>query len=199
MPSKSPSKRETFRHGNLPEALVDAALERLEAEGVEAISLRDLAGDAGVNHRAVYRHFPDKLSLLALVAERGWQQLALRLKRATAGKAAGEAALVAASVGLFQFGRERPNLFHLMGGARINTGDEFPALEAAIIDALQVFAVSFAGTGMAPGIVIERTAIFVAALQGVVTQILHHRLKVAPPKQKAFIADTCRMLIKGVS
>jgi AcrR family transcriptional regulator len=199
MAAKPPPKRATFRHGNLPEALIDAALVRLEAEGVEAISLRDLARDAGVNHRAVYRHFPDKLSLLALVAERGWQQLAQRLKKATAGKAPGVPALLAASVGFFQFAREFPNLFHLMGGARINVGGEFPTLEAAIVDALQVFAVGFAGTGMAPGIVIERTVIFVAALQGIVTQILHKRLKVAPPKAKAFIADSCRMLIKGVS
>ena len=86
-----------------------------------------------------------------------------------------------------------------MGGARVNLEGEFPTLEAAIMDALQVFAVGFAGTGMAPGIVVERTAIFVAALQGIVTQILHRRLKVAPPKAKAFIAETCRMLIKGVS
>ena len=199
MAAKPPPKRATFRHGNLPEALIDAALVRLEAEGVEAISLRDLARDAGVNHRAVYRHFPDKLSLLALVAERGWQQLAQRLKKATAGKAPGVPALLAASVGFFQFAREFPNLFHLMGGARINVGGEFPTLEAAIVDALQVFAVGFAGTGMEPRIVIERTVIFVAALQGIVTQILHKRLKVAPPKAKAFIADSCRMLIKGVS
>jgi len=199
MPPKSPPKRDTFRHGNLPEALVDAAMARLEAEGVEAISLRDLAGDAGVNHRAVYRHFPDKLSLLALVAERGWQQLAQRLKKATAGQAPGEPALVAAGIGFFQFAREFPNLFHLMGGARINQEGEFVTLEAAITDALQVFAVGFAGTGMAPGVVVERTALFVAALQGVITQILHRRLKVAPSKSKAFIADTSRMLIKGMS
>ena len=69
----------------------------------------------------------------------------------------------------------------------------------AIVHALQVFAVGFAGTGMAPGIVVERTAVFVAALQGIVTQILHKRFKVAPSTAKAFIADTCRMLIKGVS
>lgn len=199
MPPKSPPKRDTFRHGNLPEALVDAAMARLEAEGVEAISLRDLARDAGVNHRAVYRHFPDKLSLLALVAERGWQQLAQRLKKATAGQAPGEPALVAAGIGFFQFAREFPNLFHLMGGARINQEGEFVTLEAAITDALQVFAVGFAGIGMAPGVVVERTALFVAALQGVITQILHRRLKVAPPKAKAFIADTSRMLIKGMS
>ena len=87
MAIKSPPKRDTFRHGNLPEALVNAALERLEAEGVESISLRELARDAGVNHRAVYRHFPDKLSLLALVAETGWKRLGRRLKKSTAGKA----------------------------------------------------------------------------------------------------------------
>jgi len=199
MAAKPQPKRETFRHGNLPEALIEAAMGRLEADGEEAISLRDLARDAGVNHRAVYRHFPDTLSLLAHVAERGWQQLARQLRKATAGKAPGEPALAAASVGFLQFARDFPNLFHLMGGARINLEGEFPALEAAVIDALQVFAVGFAGTGMAPDIVIGRTAIFVAALQGIITQILHKRLNVAPAKQKAFMSDTCRMLIKGLS
>src|SRR5690348_2904165 len=43
MAPKLSGKRETFRHGNLPEALVDAAMSRLEADGVEAISLRELA------------------------------------------------------------------------------------------------------------------------------------------------------------
>jgi len=199
MPTKTPPKRDTFRHGNLPEALIDAALARIEADGGAAMSLRDLARDVGVNHRAVYRHFPDKLSLLAHVAERGWQQLGQRLRKATAGKPAGEPALVAAGTAFLLYARDTPNLFHLMGGARINTEGHFPTLESAIIETLQIFAVGFAGTGMAPGLVVERTAVFVASLQGIVTQILHHRMKVAPARQKAFIADTCRMLIKGLS
>ena len=78
--------RETFRHGNLAGALLEAALARLEAAGAEALSLRELARDAGVNHRAVYRHFPDKLSLLARVAEAGWVRLAARIKKRAAGK-----------------------------------------------------------------------------------------------------------------
>ena len=41
------------------------------------------------------------------------------------------------------------------------------------------------------------TAVFVAALQGVITQILHKRLHVAPAKTKAFVANVCKMLIKG--
>jgi AcrR family transcriptional regulator len=198
MARKSQPKRDTFRHGNLPEALVDAALLRLEAAGVESISLRDLARDAGVNHRAVYRHFPDKLSLLALVAETGWKRLGQRLKKSTAGKAPGEPALIAGGVGFYLFARDFPNLFHLMAGARINTEGKFPELEAAIMDALQIFAVGFAGTGMAPNIVLDRTAVFVAALQGVVTQILHERLHVAPAKARAFVTDVCKMLIKGM-
>jgi AcrR family transcriptional regulator len=198
MAGKSQPKRDTFRHGNLPEALVDAALARLEAEGVESISLRELARDAGVNHRAVYRHFPDKLSLLALVAETGWKRLGQRLKKSTAGKAPGEPALIAGGVGFYLFARDFPNLFHLMAGARINTEGKFPELEAAIMDALQIFAVGFAGTGMAPNIVLDRTAVFVAALQGVVTQILHERLHVAPAKARAFVTDVCKMLIKGM-
>jgi AcrR family transcriptional regulator len=198
MARKSQPKRDTFRHGNLPEALVDAALLRLEAEGVESISLRDLARDAGVNHRAVYRHFPDKLSLLAVVAATGWQRLGQRLKKSTAGKAPGEPALIAGGVGFFLFARNFPNLFHLMAGARINTEGKFPELEAAIVDALQIFASGFAGTGMAPNIVVPRTAVFVAALQGVVTQILHDRLHVAPAKARAFVADVCKMLIRGM-
>src|SRR5450432_1257525 len=161
MARKSQPKRDTFRHGNLPEALVDAALARLEAEGVESISLRDLARDAAV-------------------------------------KAPGEPALIAGGVGFYLFARDFPNLFHLMAGARINTEGKFPDLEAAIMDALQIFAVGFAGTGMAPNIVLDRTAVFVAALQGVVTQILHRRLRVPPAKAKAFVTDVCKMLIKGM-
>jgi len=65
--------RKTFRHGRLAKALIEAAVARLEKDGVDALSLRELAKDVGVNHRAVYRHFPDKLSLVACVAEEGWQ------------------------------------------------------------------------------------------------------------------------------
>ena len=61
MATRWKSTRKTFRHGHLAEALVEAALARLDVDGIESLSLRELARDAGVNHRAVYRHFPAKL------------------------------------------------------------------------------------------------------------------------------------------
>jgi hypothetical protein len=87
------------------EALVEAAVARLEADGVEALSLRELARDTGVNHGAVYRRFPDKLSLLARIAEEGWHLMERRVKQQSAGKPAGEQTLVAAGVGFFLFVR----------------------------------------------------------------------------------------------
>ena len=131
--------RKTFRHGNLAETLIDAALVRLEADGVESLSLRELASDAGVNHRAVYRHFPDKLSLLARVAEEGWRRLERRVRRQSAGKPKGQQTLAAASVGFYLFARDNPNLFALMAGPRINKSGAFPGLEAVMAETMAMF------------------------------------------------------------
>ena len=189
--------RKTFRHGYLAEALVEAAVARLEADGVEALSLCELARDAGVNHRAVYRHFPDKLSLLARVAEEGWRRLERRVKQQLAGKPVGEQMLVAAGAGFFLFARDNPNLFGLMAGPRINKKGAFPGLEAAMAETMAMFRAPFIDAGIDPELARVRTALFVSALQGVTTQILHRRLHVSRAKANDFVAQTCRMLFKG--
>ncbi len=190
--------RKTFRHGNLAEALIDAAAARLEADGAEALSLRELARDAGVNHRAVYRHFPDKLSLLAQVAEEGWRRMERRVRQQIAGKPAGEQMLVAAGIGFFLFARDNPNLFGLMAGPRVNLKGAFPGLEAAMAETMAMFRQPFIDSGIEPGLGRVRTALFVSALQGVTTQILHGRLHVSRAKARDFVAETCRMLFKGL-
>jgi AcrR family transcriptional regulator len=189
--------RETFRHGHLAEALVEAALTRIQADGIEALSLRELARDVGVNHRAVYRHFPDKLTLLTRVAEEGWRLLARRIRVQAAGKPAGEQALIAGGVGFFLFARDHPNLFHFMAGPRVNTDSKFPDLEKAMAESLWMFLQFFVDAGVKPEIARIRTALFLAALQGVVTQILHDRLHIPRAKEKDFVAETCRRLFEG--
>jgi len=188
--------RKTFRHGRLAQALVEAAVARLEADGVEALSLRELARNAGVNHRAVYRHFPDKLSLLARVAEEGWRRMDRRVKQQTAGKPAGQM-LKATGVGFYLFARDQPNLFALMAGPRINVKGAFPTLEAAMAETMAMFRRPFLDSGIEPELARVRTALFVSALQGITTQILHGRLHVSRAKAKDFIADTCQRLFEG--
>ena len=58
-----------YHHGNLRETLLSLALDQISAGGVEALSMRKLAKDAGVSHAAPARHFSSKQALLtALVA-----------------------------------------------------------------------------------------------------------------------------------
>ncbi|RYC05714.1 TetR/AcrR family transcriptional regulator [Nocardioides zhouii] len=59
-----------YHHGNLREALVDAAVDVVRDGGPEALALRELARRLGVSHNAAYRHFADREALVDVVAER---------------------------------------------------------------------------------------------------------------------------------
>jgi AcrR family transcriptional regulator len=196
--AKKRRQRNTFRHGSLPEALLAAALKRLATEHAAGLSLRDLARDAGVNHRAVYRHFPDKLALLARVAEEGWRRLLPYLGAEAADRKRGQTAVVAAGVAFFRFARDHPHLVELMAGPRLNAQDAFPALERAIAAALAPFVRGFREAGTPANAALLRAVLFVAALRGITDQILYKRLRVAPRNARGFVAGICRMLIKGL-
>jgi AcrR family transcriptional regulator len=198
MPEGWTRTRKTFRHGNLPEALVAAALKRLARQRADAFSLRELSRDAGVNHRAVYRHFPDKLGLLARLAEEGYRRMARAMREELAEGKRGEEALVAAALGCFRFARENPNLMQLMAGPRLNEHGAFPALEALITETLTPFVRGFEELGTDPSVARLRGVLFLFALLGITDQILHRRLRVARGEATAFISETARMLIKGL-
>ncbi len=55
--------------------LIDAALQIVERDGHQAVSLRELAQVLEVSRGAPYRHFVDREALLKAVASRGFDQL----------------------------------------------------------------------------------------------------------------------------
>jgi len=65
-----------YHHGNLAEALVDAASDLARASGPDAVALREVARRVGVSATAAYRHFGAKEDLLAEVASRARETLA---------------------------------------------------------------------------------------------------------------------------
>jgi AcrR family transcriptional regulator len=73
--SRRPRRKseETYHHGDLRLALVEAALRAVEREGLGELSLRALARSLGVSPRAPYRHFATKEELLAAVAVEGFR------------------------------------------------------------------------------------------------------------------------------
>jgi AcrR family transcriptional regulator len=69
MPRKAPPARVSYRHGNLREALIEAAIELVEEVGPENVSVREAAKRAGVSPGAPFRHFANKTALMTAVAE----------------------------------------------------------------------------------------------------------------------------------
>lgn len=65
---------------NLRDACVEAAREVIAQEGIERLSLRDVARRLGVSHQAPYRHFPTREHLLAEVMRRCYAQFAEHLQ-----------------------------------------------------------------------------------------------------------------------
>jgi AcrR family transcriptional regulator len=71
--------RRGYHHGNLREALVEAALELIGAKGPGGFTFAEAARHAGVSPAAPYRHFRDRDALLAEVAARGFQRFEQQL------------------------------------------------------------------------------------------------------------------------
>ncbi len=61
-----------YHHGNLRQALVDAALKLIEDKGPTGFTLSEAAKQAGVTPAAVYRHFEGREDLIAEAARQGY-------------------------------------------------------------------------------------------------------------------------------
>lgn len=59
--------------------LIETGVELVSAEGVQALSLREIARRAGVSHGAPRRYFPTHLELLSAIARRGFDDLGARV------------------------------------------------------------------------------------------------------------------------
>lgn len=62
-----------YHHGNLRQALVDAALALIEEKGPTGFTLSEAAKQAGVTPAAVYRHFAGREDLIAEAARQGYE------------------------------------------------------------------------------------------------------------------------------
>ena len=79
---RGPSDRRGYHHGNLKEALVEAARRFIAERGLSGFTLVDAARLVGVTPAALYRHFRGREDLVGEVAFRGFTDLAERLGRA---------------------------------------------------------------------------------------------------------------------
>jgi AcrR family transcriptional regulator len=111
------STRARYHHGDLRNALVEAALELAREGGPDAVVLREASRRAGVSHNAAYRHFADRDALLQTVCGRCMSALARLMERRVAEQGGGDdlpsarARLRACGEAYVEFARSEPGWF----------------------------------------------------------------------------------------
>lgn len=104
----------SYHHGRLREALLDVAVQKVDAGGAGALSMRELAREIGVSSAAPFRHFKDKRALLRAVAARAAAELGRLLEEASEPRADALTQFRAITVAYVRFAAEHPALFELV-------------------------------------------------------------------------------------
>lgn len=119
-----------YHHGNLKQALVDAALGLIETKGPTGFTLSEAAKNAGVTPAAVYRHFEGREDLIAECARQGHEIFADLMAHAfNGGKPTALAAFEATGRAYLAFARKFPGHYMAMfeSGTSVNATPELAA------------------------------------------------------------------------
>lgn len=124
----STSANSPYHHGNLRQALLEAALIILEKEGETGLGLRDLARAVGVSAAAPYRHFDSRAALLEALAVTGFQRFSAAMEAVAASNPPDPMAAMGKTYVLFAL--SNANLFRLMFSPQLKK-DGRPGLRIA--------------------------------------------------------------------
>ena len=139
-----------YHHGDLQNALLEAAGRVLVEKGADGLSLRAVARAAGVSHAAPYRHFRDKATLLRELARAGFRQLAQAIASAAQDKPSGpEQKLIEACVAYVSLAVQQPEMTRVMfaGSSGLPDGSAQTEAAAAAYAALLVIVEEGIGLG----------------------------------------------------
>lgn len=204
--------RAGYHHGDLPNALADAATDLARRGGPEAVVLREAARQVGVSAAAAYRHFVGHGELLHAVKQRALAALADAMQE---GLSSGErlADPAANAVRRFEnlgrayvgFALANPGLFHTAfcrsDGAR--SGSDVTARIAASRP-YQILSVSLDELVVAGLLNPARREVapiaFWAAVHGLATLLVDGPLSaLTEPEQAQAVGRTLDILIEGIS
>lgn len=113
--------KQGYHHGNLRQALIDAALHLIEAQGPQGFTLSDAAKSAGVTPAAVYRHFAGRDDLIAEAARQGFEIFSDLMEHAyNGGKPTALRAFEATGRAYLAFARKFPGHYMAMFESGLN-------------------------------------------------------------------------------
>jgi AcrR family transcriptional regulator len=158
------------RGSALREACLREALAIIGENGVEALSLREVARRLGVSHQAPYKHFASRDHILADIIARAFEDFAAHLDERPAG---GDAAEDGANMGraYLAYARAHPLQYRLMFGGPVPDPSQHPAMMARAQHAFGLLRASLAGRRPdADDASVDLDALFVwASVHGIAT------------------------------
>ncbi|MHA6267818.1 TetR/AcrR family transcriptional regulator [uncultured Aliiroseovarius sp.] len=129
-----------YHHGNLRQALVDAALALIEEKGPTGFTLSEAAKQAGVTPAAVYRHFAGREDLIAEAARQGYEIFADLMEYAyDKGKPSALASFEATGRAYLAFARKYPGHYVAMfeSGVLINQSPDLALVAGRAMGVLE--------------------------------------------------------------
>ncbi len=129
-----------YHHGNLKAALVEGALQLIEAKGPTGFTLSEAAKQAGVTPAAVYRHFEGRDDLIAEAAREGYEVFGDLMEYAYAGgQPSALAAFESTGRAYLAFARKYPGHYVAMfeSGISINRSPELAAVANRALGVLE--------------------------------------------------------------
>ena len=152
-----PDGREGYHHGNLRQALIDAALTMIAERGPTGFSLAELARAVGVSPAAPYRHFRDRAALLAEIARLGFELFEAELTGAwDGGRPEPAGALIRCGRRYLAFARRQPALYAAMFESGLPADTDVGLLRASerafgvLVSAAEVVCATITGPGRPP-------------------------------------------------
>ena len=210
-PPHAAPPRETYRHGDLRRALLDAGIALAREDGPTAVVLREATRQAGVAPNAAYRHFANHQALfdavrahalgaLAQAIEREWRK-ALRVREPAA---QARALLRAVGTGYLGFAQAETGLFRtafVFGQHEVQVPPD-PARTAAMglnpFELLGAALDAMVATGVLPA---ERRpqAEYLAwsAVHGMALLIIDGPLRAAPAAARRALAERLLVMVEN--
>ena len=107
---------DSYHHGNLRQALIDAGIRLINENGEESLSLRKVAAACNVSHAAPYAHFKDKDDLLDAMKKSVTDRFTCELENAVKDAGSADEALVEMGRTYVSFFSRNPDYFMFLFG-----------------------------------------------------------------------------------
>jgi len=187
-----------YHHGDLRQAVLDAAFRLLHSGGIGAVTLRAIAREIGVTHAAVYHHFADQRGVLLSLAHVAYARFADALTPRRGARRTAAERLHDVGVAYVMFAIRHPTDFRLAFSPSLDEVAADPQLQQHGERALGAFLCALSGSAAPPTRELPTHAIAAWSTVHGLAMLLSERRLALPVRTDRAIARWVRNVLETV-